>query len=891
MVSSISLCCTTTVCPSTFLRPGLSPRSAAGDQTPHTLLLSLHLPTRSILTHASSPDGRGTVRLGGSDGAVPIPPEAALLFGTEGSASSPPILDLLACEDRTLPCGEEWRTSLLLYGPNACVAFDLVHAATFGSGRTEHGRSLFTTPERPASIVRVRRCPGVATRWGDEGPPAVLALWDDGFMAYYSGLASFFDDPVELEYCRRAGDEEEVLSDPPVDFSFGRDGDDDTGMNFGAWCVFVLHRSGDVYGMGPVIVDGSNVASPDLLKRFAYLDTMTEEEDNTRSVAIEEKKESPAPLSSPSSATARLHHARRRQARALRRYLAEAYGLPESFPSPPPPVVSARRFRPLVPASSRSSASAISPDAVSHWPLRYVGPIVRGRTENSPRDESSEASPVARAVRIQVLACPPPATRATAPLTLLAVLREDGQVELYVIPRPAIACSRFAPENPDDALILDEEDVGSGASVAAASITFPSLPKNTAAKAVTMRMLAVDPIQGPTHGMLHVGTEKGVQCVRFDHMEDWIRSITMESRSTAGAFDSTGARPGHYQGDISSYPLLTVGSQGTLIGLVATGKDVAQGRVLFATTDDGGATAVNITAAAYLSAATNNVNDTYDSKSLTEDVATSADISASGSPLPAPFYSIVSPLLSQIKIARSSLSRVAGSSTPVSEAGPTTVAALLHQRRRLEAMALPVRDLAQQVALRRKVLAETAEELQDRLRAMGKMAEDARRRTAMSVERARVAEENRGKLANRTAAALTICRAMRPGDVATEAEKKMAEEVARWDQMASVWEEKVKDVERRVEGITMALDGVGPRGQEVLMEEIWRKRGECGAQTNKRVIDYEAHAQDLLRGMVAITKKDTASLAEFEEEVQELIEGLGLEKERLAPQKLALASV
>jgi hypothetical protein len=173
-----------------------------------------------------------------------------------------------------------------------------------------------------------------------------------------------------------------------VDFCFMNPPHSTSGVSagFAATSILVLCNDGSVYGASPIIFDGTILPRTVVTNAISHLDA---EISASSTVQQQLSSSSPAPTEEQECIEART-----RQCRAARRYLLDAFGMPEGLVSQPESTL-AQQGSYYVSASVVHSRSYHAEDdgrlsQALAWQPRLQGPLILPRELNDP---SSEASP------------------------------------------------------------------------------------------------------------------------------------------------------------------------------------------------------------------------------------------------------------------------------------------------------------------------------------------------------------------------------------------------------------------------------------------------------------------------------------------------------------------
>ena len=325
------------------------------------------------------------------------------------------------------------------------------------------------------NIVRIRSGQGTIGSVSIVPPGSMAMLLSDGTLALYnhprasSGLSTSYL-PITEYKLSNSWDAELDTIDPLVDFCFCVPSKDDVSASLGEFAVLLLHQSGDVYGAAPICFDGV------LIQRSTLVSILSSLEEEVRV------------LYPPKSNLLRSSHhlvsndddsndAQWRQIKASITWINDVFGDLSSYDKSTHYVTSR-----LKNAQVRSAC---------FWPLQVQGPLLYGRAEIG--DDGASCEP---ALHIETL----PSSR-LCPLTLFAVCRQNGQVDMCSLSRPITM--RFGLESNKDKEVLDER-----CSAVLLSVTFDhddgSQETSENDKSVT---LVADP---RSLGLVHVGTKKGI---------------------------------------------------------------------------------------------------------------------------------------------------------------------------------------------------------------------------------------------------------------------------------------------------------------------------------------------------------------------------------------------
>mmetsp|Transcript_32071 Transcript_32071/g.59231 ORF Transcript_32071/g.59231 Transcript_32071/m.59231 type:complete len:1221 (+) Transcript_32071:86-3748(+) len=601
-----------------------------------------------------------------------------------------------------------------------------------------------------------------------------------------------------------------------ADFCFLRPNVSTSGAGglFAAASIFVLCSDGSVYGASPILFDGTVLPRSVVVNAISHLDGEIEASTSfMRSMALT----SPAPTLEQEQLEARL-----RQCRAARRYVLDAFGIPEGMivpqdnnqqvaaatPSRRPAVQQGSYYVSASVVHSRSYSSTADDDGrfsrALAWQPRLQGPLIVPSDSASPLPpclciESFGSAAGAGIIDGFVVArdCKGDSRSHTSSKSSSPI-----HVEFGILPgEGAVILPRFEFESDVDCQLIDELVRGTGMYVERASImndkssaeedlggTSPSRALSVSASSSIGRdcCIVVDPLDDI---MIHVLTRSRIVTVTTNAVA--VTANCFKSRAVGEA--ASVRKRGNNQGMSSIRTKVWSGlevnsSDAALVGARVSG-DVHLGHILLARVSNGPMEVVNITATQCLHETSEQMKAKSEQLDAFDGDQKALEILKRVQPLP----ELLQPLIDKVCNGLSKMGKIVGGATLPKDAGPENLAVFLDTQHSCEVNVLmPMEEMSKILTARRDLLKEMYNHQAAELVRLSALLDEFKQKYESNLKRVLELESNALVLAERSSAVLTATRELRPQ--ITDAEAAYFKDIQRYESTCNKWEGTVNEL-------------------------------------------------------------------------------------------------
>ena len=613
------------------------------------------------------------------------------------------------------------------------------------------------------------------------------------------------------------------------------------GGGFSAASILVLCGDGSVYGASPIMFDGTVLPRAVVVESTSILDA---EIDASMSFLQTSSSSSPAPTPEHEVAEARL-----RQCRAARRYLLDAFGMPD-IPGPPsrdhPGPAANRGGSYYVSASVVHSRSYSSADGGGYsqalaWQPRLQGPLILPpQSDEDPADSPSALPPY---VCIESFG----GAAGAGIVDGFVVARHCGadrrhpstssssspiHVEFGILPgEGAVLLPRFDFESDADCQLIDELVRGTGMYVEHATITQDKSSSEVGdesggtpppSRALVVRgassigrhcSIVLDPLDD---AMIHV-----INCSQIVTVTT--NAVAVTAKCFASRVDESAASIGRGEKEgmssirTKAWSGLEVNSSGTALVGARVSADVHLGHVLYARLSDGkcdpfectvqslfltqfpplcillsgSIEVVNITATHCLY----ETSEQMKAKSEQNHASQFDDKALEALENVQPLHEILQPLIDKVCDGLSKMGKIVGGATLPKDAGPENLAVFLETQHSCEVNVLmPMEEISKVLNARRELLKEMYDHQAAELIRLSELLVAFKHVYGSNLERVLQLEANASILANRSSAVLIATRDLRPQ--ITDAEAAYFKDLQRYETSCSKWEGTVDQLQK-----------------------------------------------------------------------------------------------
>jgi len=539
---------------------------------------------------------------------------------------------------------------------------------------------------------------------------------------------------------------------------------------FAAMSILVLCSDGSVYTASPIIFDGTVLPRSMVVDAISHLDT--EIDASTSFVA----SLPPSPVTSTEQEQV---EARLRQCKAAKRYLVDAFGIPEG-----PSIqqgsyyVSASIVHPRSSYSSGSSSVNSISEALA-WQPRLQGPLVMPTQSDEDNTSSS-------------CVCIEPFGGAAGAGIVdgFVVARSCGRtlhVDFGIIPgEGSVVLPRFEFESDGDCQLIDELLRGTGAYVERTSIKddqeeADESRKDTATSVIRNCAIVVDPLDVI---MVHVSSKSRIATVSTNAI------AVMAQRMLSQVNDESSNNKELPSVRTKVWSALEAANNTVILG-AGVSKDVHLGHILLARLSSGTVEVVNITATQYLHESSELM------KTKSEQLAASSGDDAALEVLRRvkPLHELLQPLADKVSNGLSKMGKIVGGATLPKDARPEILSIFLETQHSCEInVVTPIEEMSKILECRRDLLKEMHDHQAAELERLTELMEEFKQKHESNVARVKQLEVNASKLAERSSAVLTASRSLHPH--ITDAEAAYFKDLKRYESTCNKWDEKVSQLKK-----------------------------------------------------------------------------------------------
>jgi len=539
---------------------------------------------------------------------------------------------------------------------------------------------------------------------------------------------------------------------------------------FAAMSILVLCSDGSVYTASPIIFDGTVLPRSTVVDAISYLDT---EIDASTSFVVS------LPPSPVASIEQEQVEARMRQCKAAKRYLLDAFGIPEGPSIQGSYYVSASIVHPRSSYHSASSAVNSISEALA-WQPRLQGPLVM------PTQSDSDTS---------CLCIEPFGGAAGAGIVDgFVVAGSRGRtlhVDFGIIPgEGSVVLPRFEFESDGDCQLIDELLRGTGAYVERTSIKddqdeADESREDTATSVTRNCSIVVDPLDII---MVHVSSKSRIVTLSTN-------AIAVTAQRMLSQVDAESSNINNNNKELLSvrtkvWSALEAANNAVILG-AGVSKDVRLGHILLARLSSGTVEVVNITSTQYLHESTELM------KAKSEQLVASCGDDAALEVLQRvkPLHELLQPLVDKVSTGLSKMGKIVGGATLPKDARPEILSIFLETQHSCEInVVTPIEEMSKILQSRRDLLKEMHDHQAAELERLTELLEEFTQKHDSNVTRAKELEVNASKLAERSSAVLTASRSLHPH--ITDAEAAYFKDLQRYESTCNKWDEKVSQLKK-----------------------------------------------------------------------------------------------
>jgi len=534
---------------------------------------------------------------------------------------------------------------------------------------------------------------------------------------------------------------------------------------FAAMSILVLCSDGAVYTASPIIFDGTVVPRSMVVDAITHLDTEID-----ASMSFVESLP-PSPVASTEQEQV---EARTRQCKAAKRYLLDAFGIPEGTSIQGSYYVSASIVHPRSSySSSNSSVNSIS-EALA-WQPRLQGPLVMSTQSDVDTSSCLCIEPFGGVAGAGII-------------DGFVVARSQGRtlhVDFGIIPgEGSVVLPRFEFESDGDCQLIDELLRGTGAYVERSLIKddqegAEESRTETATSVIRNCAIVVDPLDAI---MVHVASKSRIATISTN-------AIAVTAQRMLSQMD------GNNNKELPSvrtkvWSALEAANNTVILG-AGVSRDVHLGHILLARLSSGTVEVVNITATQYL-------HESYElMKAKSEQLAASDGDNAALEVLQRvkPLHELLQPLVGKVSNGLSKMGKIVGGETLPKDTRPEILSIFLETQHSCEVnVVTPIEEMSKILNSRRDLLKEMHDHQAAELERLTELMEEFKQKHESNVKRVKELEANATKLAERSSAVLTASRSLHPH--ITDAEAAYFKDLQRYESTCNKWDEKVTQLKK-----------------------------------------------------------------------------------------------
>jgi len=534
---------------------------------------------------------------------------------------------------------------------------------------------------------------------------------------------------------------------------------------FAAMSILVLCSDGAVYTASPIIFDGTVVPRSMVVDAITHLDTEID-----ASMSFVESLP-PSPVASTEQEQV---EARTRQCKAAKRYLLDAFGIPEGTSIQGSYYVSASIVHPRSSYSSSSSSVNGISEALA-WQPRLQGPLVMPTQSDANTSSCVCIEPFGGVAGAGII-------------DGFVVARSQGRtlhVDFGIIPgEGSVVLPRFEFESDGDCQLIDELLRGTGAYVERALIKddqegAQESRTETATSVIRNCAIVVDPLDAI---MVHVSSKSRIATISTN-------AIAVTAQRMLSQMD------GNNNKELPSvrtkvWSALEAANNTVILG-AGVSRDVHLGHILLARLSSGTVEVVNITATQYL-------HESYElMKAKSEQLAASDGDNAALEVLQRvkPLHELLQPLVGKVSNGLSKMGKIVGGGTLPKDTRPEILSIFLETQHSCEVnVVTPIEEMSKILNSRRDLLKEMHDHQAAELERLTELMEEFKQKHESNVKRVKELEANATKLAERSSAVLTASRSLHPH--ITDAEATYFKDLQRYESTCNKWDEKVTQLKK-----------------------------------------------------------------------------------------------
>jgi len=583
---------------------------------------------------------------------------------------------------------------------------------------------------------------------------------------------------------------------------------------FTATSIFIVCNDGSVYGASPIIFDGTILPRSAVVHAISHL-----EEEIEASTSFMQMTSSSSPV--PSMEQEEME-ARTRQCRAARRYLLDAFGIPEGVIGG-----NGNNARPMMQGSYYVSASVVHSRHTTTtrmdnkdgrfsqalaWQPRLQGPLIM------PPDSTNDDSSLPPCVCIESFG----SAAGAGIIDGFVIVRHDNNghcqesnnsnsssspihVEFGILPgEGAVILPRFEFESDVDCQLMDEFVRGTGMYVERASImndkrstsgdNTPSSRALTVTPAASSAIgrtcsIVVDPLDDI---MVHVMTSSRIVTLTTNAIAVMANCFKSRVAGNGGGGSSSLSSSSIRTKVWSGLEVNSSAGDAALIGARVSG-DVHLGHILLARVSNGSMEVVNITATQCLHETSEQMN--AKSEQLDASDASKDDEALQVLKRVQPLPELLQPLVDKVSNGLSKMGKIVGGATLPKDAGPENLAIFLETQHSCEVNVLmPMEEMSKILSARRELLREMYNHQAAELGRLTALLDEFKVRYESNLKRVVELESNASVLAERSSAVLTATRELRPQ--ITNAEAAYFKDLQRYETSCNKWEGTVDQIQQ-----------------------------------------------------------------------------------------------
>ena len=607
---------------------------------------------------------------------------------------------------------------------------------------------------------------------------------------------------------------------------------------FAAMSILMVCSDGSVYGASPIIFDGT------VLPRSVIVDAITQldiEIDDSMSLFGES---SLPPSSSPMMSVEQEQvEARMRQCKAAKRYLLDAFGIPEGGSSIQGSYyVSASIVHPRSSYSSSFVSSVTSFSEALAWQPKLQGPLVMPT-------QSDTINTSCCCICIE----PFGGVAGAGIVDGFVVAQSHGrtlQVDFGIIPgEGSVLLPRFEFESDGDCQLIDEILRGTGVYVERSLIkdddeeeSSDSMIDNSSS-IVRNCSVVIDPLDAI---MVHVSSKHRIATISTNAIA--VTAQCMLSQVDDGSVKSSKELPSVRT---KVWSALEAANDTVILG-AGVSKDVQLGHILLARLSSGSVEVVNVTATQYLHESSELM------KAKSEQLAASEKDDATLEVLQRvkPLHELLQPLVGKVIDGLSKMGKIVGGSTLPKDTKPEILSIFLETQHSSEVnVVTPIEEMSKILDSRRDLLKEMHNHQTAELERLTLLINEFKRKQESNLAKVKEFEANASKLAGRSSAVLTASKSLHPH--ITDAEAAYFKDLQRYESTCNKWDDKVSQLKKDATSSCDAMSAGAIQNGEV----------RCLVDLSGKKLDL---CHQMLRGEAQLLKQLEQKLTKSSEVVEKI---------------------